>query len=74
MHDMMNMMGGMGWAMGLLWLLFVLVLVLADKTDASDEGPQRGARAFVGAGMMGDRADVIFASPVEISGSISQRC
>jgi hypothetical protein len=26
---MMNdMMGGMGWAMGLLWLLFVLVLVL----------------------------------------------
>ena len=28
MHDMMNTMGGMGWAMGLLWLLFVLVLVL----------------------------------------------
>ncbi len=25
---MMNMMGGMGWAMGLVWLLFVLVLVL----------------------------------------------
>ena len=73
MHDMMNTMGGMGWAMGLLWLLFVLVLVLADKTDASDEGPQRGAPALVGAGMMGDRADVIFASPVEISGSISQR-
>jgi hypothetical protein len=28
MHDMMNMMGGMGWAMGLVWLLLVLVLVL----------------------------------------------
>jgi hypothetical protein len=29
MHDMMNMMGGMGWTMGLVWLLFALVLVLA---------------------------------------------
>ena len=29
MHDMMNMMDGMGWAMGLIWLLVVLVLVLA---------------------------------------------
>jgi hypothetical protein len=29
MHDMMNMMDGMGWAMGLVWLLIVLVLVLA---------------------------------------------
>jgi hypothetical protein len=28
MHDMMNMMGGMGWAMGLVLLLLVLVLVL----------------------------------------------
>jgi len=29
MHDaMMNMMGGMGWLMGLFGLLFVLVLVL----------------------------------------------
>jgi hypothetical protein len=27
-HDMMNMMGGMGWVMGLVWLLLVLVLVL----------------------------------------------
>jgi hypothetical protein len=26
MHDMMNMMGGMGWVMGLGWLLLVLVL------------------------------------------------
>jgi hypothetical protein len=29
MNDMMKLMDGMGWAMGLLWLLFVLVLVLA---------------------------------------------
>jgi hypothetical protein len=28
MHSMMDMMGGMGWAMGLIWLLGVLVLVL----------------------------------------------
>ena len=28
MHDMMNMTSGMGWMMGLVWLLFVLVLVL----------------------------------------------
>jgi hypothetical protein len=27
-HDMMNMMGGVGWMMGLVWLLLVLVLVL----------------------------------------------
>ena len=25
---MMNMMGGMGWLMGLVWLLLVLVLIL----------------------------------------------
>ena len=28
MHDTTNMMDGMGWAMGLIWLLAVLVLVL----------------------------------------------
>jgi hypothetical protein len=28
MHDTMNMMGGMGWMMELVWLLLVLVLVL----------------------------------------------
>jgi cytochrome c len=47
---------------------------LRFKTDVSDDGPQKGAPALVGAGMMGDRADVIFASPDEISGFISQRC
>jgi cytochrome c len=47
---------------------------LRFKTDVSDEGPQKGAPALVGAGMMGDRADVIFASPDEISGSIADQC
>lgn len=28
MHDMMNTMGGMGWGMGLLGLLVILILVL----------------------------------------------
>jgi len=44
------------------------------KTDVSDEGPQKGAPALVPAGMMGDRADVIFAAPSEISGFIADRC
>ena len=47
---------------------------LRFKTDVSDEGPQKGAPALVGAGMMGDRADVIFASPEEISGFIAHQC
>jgi len=47
---------------------------LRFKTDVSDDGPQKGAPALVGAGMMGDRADVIFAEPEEISGFISHRC
>ena len=47
---------------------------LRFKTDVSDEGPQKGAPALVGAGMMGDRADVIFASPEEISAFIVQQC
>jgi cytochrome c len=47
---------------------------LRFKTDVSDDGPQKGAPALVPAGMMGDRADVIFSSPDEISGFISHRC
>jgi cytochrome c len=47
---------------------------LRFKTDASDDGPEKGAPALVGAGMMGDRADVIFAAPEEISGLISPQC
>jgi cytochrome c len=47
---------------------------LRFKTDVSDDGPHKGAPALVPAGMMGDRADVIFSSPEEISAFISHRC
>jgi cytochrome c len=47
---------------------------LRFKTDVSVDGPQPGVPAIVPAGMMGDRADVIFASPDEISAFISRRC
>jgi len=44
------------------------------KTDSSGNGPQKGAPALIGAGMLGDRADIIFAAPEEISGSIKPEC
>lgn len=44
------------------------------KTDSGKDGPQSGAPALVPAGMMGDRADVIFAKPDEISKLIESRC
>ena len=44
------------------------------KTDSSDDGPAKNAPALIGAGMMGDRADVIFADPAEISVAISPKC
>ena len=44
------------------------------KTDASGEGPEKNAPALVPAGMMGDRADVIFANPSEISALIANKC
>lgn len=44
------------------------------KTDSGEDGPQKGKPALVGAGMMGDRADVIFADPEEISGFIKNEC
>jgi cytochrome c len=47
---------------------------LRFKTDGGDDGPQKGSPAIVPAGMMGDRADIIFAAPEEISGFISSRC
>lgn len=43
-------------------------------TDSSDRGRQQGAPALVPAGMMGDRADAIFAAPEEISGFIKHEC
>jgi cytochrome c len=47
---------------------------LRIKTDSSGDGPQKGLPALTHAGMMGDRADVIFASPEEISGFIASQC
>lgn len=44
------------------------------KTDSSNEGPDKGAPALMGAGMMGDRADVIFSTPDEISSFIKDQC
>jgi cytochrome c len=44
------------------------------KTDASPDGPEQNAPALVRAGMMGDRADVIFADPSEISAHIAAKC
>ena len=47
---------------------------LRFKTDSSEEGPEKGKPAIVDAGMMGDRADVIFSGPQEISNSIETKC
>jgi cytochrome c len=47
---------------------------LRFKTDSSQDGPEKGAPAIMPAGMMGDRAAVIFAAPEEISGMIEPRC
>jgi cytochrome c len=47
---------------------------LRFKTDVGEDGPQKGVPAIVAAGMMGDRADVIFAAPEEISRAISPQC
>jgi cytochrome c len=44
------------------------------KTDASDDGPEKNAPALVDAGMMGDRADVVFSDPSEISPFIAAKC
>lgn len=44
------------------------------KTDSSGDGPEKKAPALVNAGMMGDRADVIFAEPSEISSLITSKC
>ena len=47
---------------------------LRFKTDSSDLGPPSGNPALLPAGMMGDRADVIFANPDEISALIKHQC
>ncbi len=47
---------------------------LRFKTDASPQGPRRGEPVIVGAGMGGDRAQVVFAAPGEISSFIQDTC
>ena len=47
---------------------------LRFKTDSSKDGPEKGAPAITPAGMMGDRASVIFAAPDEITMMIVARC
>ncbi len=47
---------------------------LRFKTDSSDEGPEKDAPAILAAGMMGDRASIIFSSPEEISTWIKHEC
>ncbi len=47
---------------------------LRFKTDSSPDGPARGAPAILDAGMMGDRASAIFATPDEIGAWIKQSC
>ena len=47
---------------------------LRFKTDSSKLGPSPGKPVVIGAGMQGDRASVVFASPAEISSFIKQAC
>ncbi len=44
------------------------------KTDSSPLGPPKGRPALVGAGMQGDRASIVFASPEEISRMVEIKC
>ncbi|HEY2862788.1 MAG TPA: cytochrome c family protein [Casimicrobiaceae bacterium] len=47
---------------------------LRFKTDTSDRGPNKKQPVLVGQGMGGDRAQIVFAEPGEISAFISNRC
>jgi len=47
---------------------------LRFKTDSSELGPSRGKPVIVGAGMQGDRASIVFATPGEISSFIKESC
>lgn len=47
---------------------------LRFKSDSTKLGPAPGKPVVVGAGMQGDRASIVFASPGEISGAIKQAC
>jgi cytochrome c len=47
---------------------------LRFKTDSSASGPRPGAPVMVGHGMQGDRAQVVFSKPEEISRFIREGC
>ncbi len=47
---------------------------LRFKTNSSPQGPEPGAPAILRAGMMGDRATIVFAAPGEISDFVQARC
>jgi cytochrome c len=47
---------------------------LRFKTDASPSGPEAGKPVLVGQGMQGDRAQVVFSKPAEISAFIREGC
>ena len=47
---------------------------LRFKSDSSKMGPNPGKPVAVGAGMQGDRASVVFASPKEISDFVKHAC
>jgi cytochrome c len=47
---------------------------LRFKSDSSKLGPAPGKPVVVGAGMQGDRASVVFATPGEISAFIRESC
>ena len=47
---------------------------LRFKTDASPSGPEPGKPVLVGQGMQGDRAQVVFSKPAEISAFIREGC
>lgn len=44
------------------------------KTDSSVDGPEKNAPALIRAGMMGDRADIIFSEPGEIGAFVAAKC
>jgi len=47
---------------------------LRFKTDSSQQGPRQGKPVLIPAGMMGDRAFIVFSGPEEISAMIERKC
>lgn len=47
---------------------------LRFKTDSSPQGPARGRPVLLSAGMQGDRASIVFASPEDINRTVEAKC